>query len=103
MNILRLYNTAGKIVDLEGYDINGEEEAETSKIRNPEDIDEKPEPKFTPTLGSSKSETVVITDPAGLNIVDNVVGSNLGIVLIVLVVLAGGIILIKKYVLVPKN
>ena len=103
IELSRLYNTAGKIVDLEGYDINGEEEAETSKIRNPEDIDEKPEPKFTPTLGSSKSETVVITDPAGLNIVDNVVGSNLGIVLIVLVVLAGGIILIKKYVLVPKN
>lgn len=102
IEITRLANSAGKVIDIEGYDITGNVEAETSKVRNSGDVDGDT-PKFTPTLTTGKSQTVVIAPPAGLNIIGNVVESNLGIVLIALVVLAIGLILIKKFVLVPKK
>lgn len=98
VEITRMANDAGKIIDVEGYDINGEKEPETSKVRHPSDIDGE-NPKYTPTLGSGKSATVIITVPAGLSLAQNVIESNLGIVLVALILLAAGIVLIRKYVI----
>ena len=71
----------------------------TSEVRKLETITDE---SFTPTLGTSKSVTVMIKAPTGLNGAENIV-SNLSILLVVLVVFAGGIVLIKKYVIVPKK
>lgn len=98
VEITRMANDAGKIVDVEGYDINGKTDPETSKVHHIGELDGE-NPKYTPTLTTGKSATIVITVPAGLNLVENVVESNLGIVLLALILLAGGLVLIKKYVL----
>lgn len=124
VEITRLQNSAGKIVDIEGYDITGDSLAETSSVHNISDIetelmdrkqdekvrvstfnlkDKATELKLTPTLCTGKSQTTVITPPAGLPESENW-GSYVIITLLALVVFAGGTILIKKYVLnkVPK-
>ena len=97
--LTRIENSAGRITDIEGYDINGKAEPETSEVRK---IDTINDGSFTPTLGTSKSASVIIKAPTGLNTADNII-SNLSILLVVLVVFAGGILLIKKYVIVPKK
>lgn len=98
VEITRMANDAGKIVDVEGYDINGKTDPETSKVRHIGELDGE-NPKYTPTLTTGKSATIIITVPAGLNLVENVVESNLGIVLVALILLTGGLVLIKKYVI----
>ncbi len=98
VEITRMANDAGKIIDVEGYDINGEKDPETSKVHHIGELDGT-NPKYTPTLGTGKSATIIITAPAGLNLTQNVIESNLGIVLVALVLLAVGLVLIKKYVI----
>lgn len=102
IEITRLENSAGKIVDIEGYLM---DRKETSEVRNLEELEYPGDynGQFTPSISTSRSGTVTITVPAGLTLVDNVVGSNLGIVLVVLVIFAVGLVLIKKFVLVPKK
>ncbi len=118
VELIRLENSAGKVVDLAGYDVTGEHEKESSKRRTmtelhdgatPEDEEETtPDEEvekipLTPTIGTSKSETIIVQEPTGLiDFVENNIESNLSIVLIGLVILAGGIILIIKFV-VPKK
>lgn len=97
--LTRIENSAGRITDIEGYDINGETAPETSQVRKLSTIIDE---SFTPTLGTSKSVSVMITSPTGLDVADNIL-SNLSILLVVLIVFAGGIVLIKKYVIVPKK
>lgn len=97
--LTRIENSAGRIIDIEGYDINGSMAPETSQVRKLETVTGE---RFTPTLGTSKSVTVMIKAPTGLNQAENIL-SNLSILLVVLVVFAGGILLIKKYVIVPKK
>ncbi len=121
VEITRLSNTAGKIVDIEGYDINGEESTETSKVHDSAligmttgkyekenttvtvDVIKADKVELTPTLSTGKSQTTQITPPAGLPKAENIFAYT-GIALIVLSILAGGIVLIKKYVIVkiPK-
>ena len=127
VEITRLNNTAGKIVDTEGYDITGEDAAETSKVHNISDIDTEEKTtesgntvevsefivngkdeygnevtiRLTPTLCTGKSQTTVITPPAGLPQSDSF-ATYAGIALVTLIVFAGGIVLIKKYVVVAK-
>lgn len=98
VEITRMANDVGKIIDVEGYDINGKADPETSKVHHIGELDGA-NPKYTPTLATGKSATIIITVPAGLNLIENVVESNLGIVLVALVLLAGGLVLIKKYVI----
>lgn len=90
IELAKIENYAGKIIDIEGYDILGINKPETSEIGD-----------GTKTLGTSKSETLVIHEPTGLSMSEEY-KSNLGIVLISLVILAGGVFLIKKFVLTPK-
>lgn len=98
--ITRIQDDAGKITDLQGYRI-GDKEKVTSEVRKIGELD--PEnPTYYPTLTTSKSPMVVISQGTGLTFQDNVV-SNLGIVLVVLIVFAGGLILIKKFVITPKK
>lgn len=116
IEITRLNNIAGKIVDIEGYDINGKEDAETSKVNNSDLINiaegkcednttitafviNTDKVELTPTLSTGKSQTTQITPPAGLSKTDNIFAYT-GIALVVLSLLAGGIVLIKKYVIV---
>ena len=102
IEITRLKNNAGKILDIEGYLM---DRKETSRVSHLKDL-EYPNDytgEYTPTISTSRCGTIRITVPAGLSLVDNVVGSNLGIVLVVLVVFAVGLVLIKKFVLVPKK
>ena len=98
IEITKLYNNIGRTVEIEGYDITGTERPETSKPVSPSEIKD----NIYPTLGTAKSETLVIHAPTGLNSVEKIL-SNTVIVLISLVVLAGGIILIKKFVLTQRN
>lgn len=102
IEITRLRNSAGKILDMEGYKI---DYRETSKVRHLKDL-EYPDDytgEFTPTISTSRSGTIKIIVPTGLVLVDNVVGSNLGIVLVALVIFAVGLVLIRKFVLVSKK
>lgn len=120
VEITRLNNIAGKIVDIEGYDINGKEDMETSKVHSSELIEPKDatyddgsgitvdvikadKVELTPTLSTGKSQTTSITPPAGLPKAENIFAYT-GIAIAVLSLLAGGIVLIKKYVIVkiPK-
>lgn len=100
IEITKLYNSTGNMVQLQQYDITGEEARETSGNIDMNEIVNKD--NIYPTLGTGKSETLVIHAPTGLNRVETIL-SNTVIVLIALVVLAGGIVLIKKFVLVSKN
>ena len=93
-----IHSDSGKVIDIEGYDVNGSIAPETSENKWIPDIVD----PYYPTLATSKSETIVIHAPTGLNIVQNYT-SNLIIVLAVLVILAVGIVLIKKFVLKPKT
>lgn len=103
IELARMENYAGKVIDLESYDITGENNPETSKTGDLANVPSNDVTKLEPpTLGTSKSETIVIHEPTGLSI-SEAPKANLGIVLIVLVILAGGIVLIKKFVLTPKN
>lgn len=102
VELTKVANDAGKILDLEGYDITGKQESETSEVRKTTDVDGDM-PKYTPTISTGKSPTVIIRVPSGLNFIEDSISANLGIVLIVLVVLAVGLILIKKFVLVSPN
>lgn len=125
IEITELSNIAGKVVDMEGYDINGTYSSETSKVLNISDIetDESMEVEvgnntetrrvstfktdseawhYTPTLSTGKSQTTSITPPAGLSGTDRIF-TYAGITLVVLVIFAGGIILIKKYAIKPKE
>ena len=99
VEITKLYSENGK-VSLKGYDIT---ESENSK---PVSRDEIQDPDFRnniyPTLGTAKSETLVIHAPTGQNNIEKIL-SNTVIVLIAFTVLAGGIVLIKKFVLKDKN
>ncbi len=103
IELTRMENYAGKIIDIENYDITGENNPETSEVGDLSNVPENDVTKLEPpTMGTSKSETIVIHEPTGLSMQD-APKANLGIVLIVLVILSGGIILIKKFVLTPKN
>lgn len=103
IELTRMENYAGKIIDIESYDITGGNRPETSEIGDLSNIPSNDTTRLDPpTMGTSKSETIVIHEPTGLSMED-APKANLGIVLIVLVILAGGIILIKKFVLTPKN
>ena len=99
VEITKLYSENGK-VSLKGYDIT---ESENSR---PVSRDEIQDPDFRnniyPTLGTAKSETLVIHAPTGQNNIEKIL-SNTVIVLIAFTVLAGGIVLIKKFVLKDKN
>ncbi|MCI8397613.1 MAG: hypothetical protein HFJ52_08480 [Clostridia bacterium] len=103
IEITRMRNTAGKIVDIEGYDIKGKTDRETSEVRHLKNIDGEPPadetPKYTPTISTSKSPTIKINVADGLTVIQDVVGSNVGIVIIALVILAAGIVLIKRFVI----
>ena len=109
IEITRLANSAGKVVDIEGYDITGKGEAETSKVRNIKDYDDETntfgittedgEKSLTPTISTGKSETTVITDPAGVANSDKNIVTVVVVSLVVLCILAGGIVVIKKYVI----
>lgn len=104
VEITRVASSAGKMTELEGYDLNGLVEPETSKIHKPEELDNKDDkPPFVPTISTSKTKTIVIATPTGLNFIESNIGANLIIVLIGLVVLATGLVLIKKFVLVKKS
>ena len=98
VEITMIHSDSGKVIDIEGYDVNGSIAPETSENKWIPDIVD----PYYPTLATSKSETIVIHAPTGLNIVQNYT-SNLIIVLAVLVILAVGIVLIKKFVLKPKT
>jgi len=99
VEITKLYSENGK-VSLKGYDIT---ESENSR---PVSRDEIQDPDFRnniyPTLGTAKSETLVIHAPTGQNNIEKIL-SNTVIVLIAFTVLAGGIVLIKKFVLTGKK
>ena len=111
IEITRLSNSAGKIIDIEGYDIdgttgkNGIQDKETSKVRHLSDLEysEGYTGKYTPTISGSRSQTVTINTNTGLTIIQNAIEANLGIVLIGLVIFAVGLVLIKKFVLTPKQ
>jgi len=94
--ITRIHSVNGKI-KIQGYDIT---ESETSKVMSKEEIEASD--NIYPTLGTAKSETLVIHAPTGQNNIEKIL-SNTVIVLISFTVLAGGIVLIKKFVLKDKN
>ena len=98
--IVRLTNIAGKIVDIEGYNIRG---IQTSKVRHLRDIEPTRANGFTPTISSTNAQAFQINTNTGLTETASMIGANLSIVLVALVVLAGGVFLIKKYVLVKKD
>lgn len=98
--IVRLTNIAGKIVDIEGYNIRG---IQTSKVRHLRDIEPTRANGFTPTISSTNAQAFQINTNTGLTEAASMIGANLSIVLVALVVLAGGVFLIKKYVLVKKD
>ena len=98
IEIAKLENYAGKSVRMEGYDITGNTDKETSSIKKLEDITD----PYIKTLGTSKSETISIHAPTGLSIAEEA-QANLSIVLVVLIVFAAGVVLIKKFVLTPKT
>ena len=105
--ITKLENYAGKSIYMESYDIDGALE------KHPDGIEQRPETSKDPTriyekivdhktLGTSKSETVIIRTSEGLNKLEEI-EANLSIVFIALIILAGGIVLIKKFVLTTKE
>ena len=105
IEITKIYSTNIGYLRLQGYDITGEERPETSEYMDISKInlDGKQEGNnIYPTLGTAKSETFVLVQPTGLNTTENIL-SNTVIVLLAIIVLAGGIVLIKKYVLGNKN
>ena len=104
MEITKIYSTDIGYLRLQGYDITGEEKPETSEFMDISklNVDGREGNNIYPTLGTAKSETFVIIPPTGLNTVENVL-SNTVIVLIAISVLAGGIVLIKKFVIKTKN
>lgn len=97
IEITKLHNNIGRIVDIEGYDIIGKDMPETSRVVLIEEIKN----NIYPTLGTAKSETIEIHAPTGLSKMQEI-GANTLIALISLTVLAGGIVLIKKRVLAYK-
>ena len=99
VELTRIGNTAGKVVDLEGYDITGETDKETSRPRDPDTITD----PIKPTISTGKSRTLQFTVNTGLTVIQNVIESNLWIILVGLVVIAVGIVLIRKFVLVQKK
>ena len=99
VELTRLENTAGKVVDIEGYDITGKIERETSTLRDPDTIKD----TIKPTISTAKSRTLQFTVNTGLTVIQDVVESNLWIVLVALVVLVVGVVLIRKFVLVQKK
>lgn len=102
VELTRIANTAGKMTELEGYGLITDVAPESSEIHKPEELDGD-KPKFVPTLGTDKSETIIIATPTGLSFGESMVGSNLWIVLVALIVLAGGLVVIKKFVLVKSD
>ncbi len=101
VEITDLSNSAGKIVDIEGYSIDGKE---TSSVTHLRDIQYGGfGGTLTPTISNSKPATVTINVRAGLTFEENIIESNLMIILVALVVLAVGLILIKKFVITPKK
>ncbi len=102
IELTRLENSAGKVIDMEGYDITGESERETSVVRPLQQVDGA-NPSKTPSIGTGKSPTIIITVPQGLTLIEDTIESNLGIVLVGLVILSIGLVLIKKFVVVPKK
>ena len=106
IELIRLENYAGKVAEEEVYDITGEYELESSKListSNLPNLDEAIYEKVAfSTIGTGKSPTISIHAPTGSNMFDNIM-SNMIVVLVALVILAGGIVLIKKFVVTPKN
>ena len=95
--ITKIHSENGKI-KLQGYDITGEEKKESSEVMNKDDIKD----NIYATLGTAKSETLMLHAPTGQNRIEKIL-SNTVIVLIAVSILAGGIVLIKKFVLTKKN
>lgn len=105
IELIRIENYAGKVAELEAYDVTGEIRPESSEIETAEFREtQTDEIKATmpSTLGTSKAETISIHAPTGLNAFEEI-QSNIVIVLVALVVFAGGIVLIKKFILNPKK
>jgi len=100
VEITRMANQAGKVTELEGYELDGKE---SSSVRQPEKVDNgEGKPEFVPTIATAKSETIIIATPTGLTFNESMFGANLWIALVALIVLAGGLVIIKKFVLVRK-
>lgn len=105
VEIAKIHSDSGRITDLKGYSVTGysnvdeiDRVSETSTYRRISDI----KYPIYPTLGTAKSETVVIHAPTGLSMIENI-QSNTIIVLVVIVVFAAGVVLIKKFVLNTKK
>ena len=101
MEITKIENYAGKSTKLKAYDITGKTVAGYSETAKDPGSDPITDP-LTPTVGTSKSETIVIHEPTGLTKTEEA-KSNLIIVLVAFVILAVGIVLIKKFVLKSKT
>ncbi len=104
IEIAKVHNDVGRITEIEGYDAignlgtDGYPDEETSTTKK---ISEVMYTNYSPTIGTSKSEKIYRHEATGLSISEEA-KTNLGIILIALVILAGGIFLIKKFVLTPK-
>ncbi len=99
--IAQMANTSGRVKKVEYYDVDGKlTSSDTYTEENRKKDDDKI--PYLPTIGTSKSETVVFHAPTGLPISERV-QTNVIIALVALVTLAGGIVLIKKYVLKTKQ
>ena len=101
IEITQMGNTAGRVKKVEYYDVDGKL---TSSDKYTEEDRKKDDDKipYLPTIGTSKSETVVFHAPTGLPISEKA-QTNIIIALVALVTLAGGIILIKKYAIKTKE
>lgn len=98
--ITSIHNDVGRVTDIEGYDVEGKSQPETSTKMNISVINEKD--TIYPTLETAKSQTITIHPRTGLSITEEA-QSNTIIILAVLVILATGIVLIKKFVLTKKE
>ncbi len=102
MEITKLENYAGKSIKLKAYDPEGNEVDGYSECSQEAESTDVETQGLLPTVGTAKSETISIHEPTGLTQREEA-QSNLWIVLVVLVILATGIVLIKKFVLTPKE
>ena len=94
VELVKIHSDSGKITDLRGYDITGENKKETAEYMKITEIED----PIYPTIATSKSETLVIHAPTGLSNKQELEANTI-IVLSALIVFATGIVLIKKVVI----
>ena len=98
-NLAEIVAVSNKNTVMQGYDITGKERTETSfEISKDESIDND---NIYLTLGTAKSETVVFHAPEGQNRIERIL-SNTIIAIVSLSILVGGIVLIKKFVIINR-